>query len=531
MKGASERVNPSLTMSSRDMPNILQKTKKCIVVGAGPGGLSSAMLLSKRGFEVDVFEKAPVIGGRTAALERDGYRFDLGPTFLMMKYLLDELFHDAGCRTEDYLDCVRLDPMYRLQFGDRKLMVTGNREQMKSNIDSIFPGEGKGLDAFYEREAKRFKFLYPCLQKDYCGLEAFVSLTLLKAFPHLAAGRSLYDVLSEYFESEELRLAFTFQSKYLGMAPWECPGLFAMIPYTEHAHGIYHVQGGLSEIPRAFAKAAEQNGARIHTSTAVKQVLVQKGAAIGVQLENGETHLADEVIVNADFGYAVANLFPPEARKKWTPKKLESTKYSCSTFMIYLGLDRIYEEGEHHAIFFAENYKKNLEDISVHFRKSDDFSVYIRNASVTDPSLAPAGHSALYVLVPMPNNTSGIDWEDEKERFAEKVLDFMEARTPYKNVRQHIRTQVLITPWDWENKRDIYKGATFNMGHGLGQLLNFRPHNKFEDFERCYLVGGGTHPGSGLPTIFESARIAANLISKKHAVDFTPPRPFSEPSA
>jgi phytoene desaturase len=487
------------------------------------------MVLAHRGFDVTVFEKQARLGGRNAAVELGPYKFDLGPTFLMMKYLLDELFGDVGKRTEDYLVCERLDPMYRLQFGARSMEVTGDRERMKQNIETLFPGEGAGLDAFYAREAPRFARLYPCLQKDYGHLGAFVSLTLLKAFPHLAAGRSLYDVLSEYFRSEELRLAFTFQSKYLGMSPWDCPGLFAMIPYTEHAHGIFHVRGGLSEIPRAFARAAEEKGARIRLGTPVQQVLVEKGRAVGVRLENGETHRADDVVVNADFGYAVENLFPAEARRRWTPERIEKSNYSCSTFMMYLGVDKVYD-CEHHAIFFAENYKANLEDISRHLRLSDDVSIYVRNASPKDPTLAPAGHSALYILVPMPNNRSGIDWSREKARLRDRVLDILHERTPYKNLREHIVEELVVTPEDWEKRSDVYRGATFNMGHNISQMLYARPHNAFEDFENCYLVGGGTHPGSGLPTIFESARISANLISKKYGVPYAAPAPFREPN-
>lgn len=491
--------------------------KKAIVIGAGPGGLGAAMVLAHKGFQVKVFEKSPEIGGRNAELNLNGYRFDLGPTFLMMKPVLDELFREAGRSTQDYLDCRRLDPMYRLQFGEKSLLVTGDREKMKAQIEAVFPGESAGLDAFYEREAVRFDRLYPCLKKAYGGLDAFLSLTLLKAFPQLAVGKSLYDVLSEYFKSEELRLAFTFQSKYLGMSPWECPGLFAMIPFTEHAHGVYHVMGGLSEISKAFARVALEEGAEIHTSSPVKRVIVRNGKACGVELEDNRIEECDELIVNADFGHAVEKLFPRESLKKWTPERMTKMKYSCSTFMLYLGLDKIFDE-EHHAIYFAKEYRKNIESISKNLGLSEDFSVYVRNASINDPALAPEGHSALYVLVPTSNNRSQIDWEKNRIEFRNKVLDFLEHCTPYKGIRNHIREEQILTPKDWEVERSVYVGATFNLGHNLSQLLYLRPHNKFEEFDNCYLVGGGTHPGSGLPTIFESARIASQLLAEKYGI-------------
>ena len=486
------------------------------------------MLLARRGFRVSVFEKAPRIGGRTAELQTGPYRFDVGPTFLMMKYLLDELFTETGRRTEDYLDCRLLDPMYRLIFADKTMLVHGRPEAMKAEIERVFPGEGSGLDRFLEAESTRFKKLHPCLQKGYDSPLAFLGKTMLSALPHVAFGRSLYDVLASYFRSEELRLAFTFQSKYLGMSPWDCPGLFAMIPYTEHAHGIYHVMGGLSRIPEAFAKVATEEGAEIHTSCGVKRVLLEGKKAVGVELENGHRVFCDEVILNADFGHAMRTLFPGEHLGKYAPQALEKRKYSCSTYMLYLGLDRVYPDAEHHMIVFAEDYKRCLEEITRHKVLSDDLSVYIRNASVLDPSCAPEGHSALYVLAPVPNNTSGIDWATHAAQFRELILDLLEKRTPYRGIRNHIVAEQSITPADWESKLGVFLGATFNMAHSWDQMLYFRPHNKFELFDNVYLVGGGTHPGSGLPTIFESARISSNLICQQHEIPHPTPRLLEE---
>lgn len=503
-------------------------TRTVVVIGAGPGGLASAMLLARRGFRVKVFEKAARIGGRTGEVAFGQYRFDLGPTFLMMKYVLDELFYGAGRETSDYLDCRALDPMYRLHFSDKTMLARSRPEEMRDEIERAFPGEGSGLDKFLSAESVRFRKLYPCLQKDYGSPAALFHKTLLSALPHIAPGRSLYDVLSTYFRSEELRLAFTFQSKYLGMSPWDCPGLFAMIPYTEHAHGIYHVMGGLCRIPEAFAKVATEEGAEIHTSCGVKRVLLSDGKACGVELENGESVACRDVVINADFGHAMRTLFPDSDLGKYSPAALTRRKYSCSTFMMYVGLDRVYPEAEHHMIVFAQDYKRCLEDITKRKIVSEDLSVYVRNAVTLDQSCAPAGHSALYILAPVPNNTSGIDWDEHQSAYRETILQLLEARTPYKNLREHIIEEKVITPADWEKRTSVFLGATFNMGHSWDQMLYFRPHNKFELFDNTYLVGGGTHPGSGLPTIFESARISSNLISRKYGVPYPKPKSFEE---
>ena len=255
--------------------------KRVIVVGAGPGGLAAAMLLSKRGFAVRVFEKQKFIGGRNAEVKLGEYRFDLGPTFLMMKFLLDDLFEESDRKTSDYLDCRLLDPMYRLNFADKSLLGYSAPEAMRAEIERTFPGEGAALDRFLARESVRYKKLYPCMQKPYGSPLSLFSPTLMAALPHIAPGRSLHSVLASYFRSEELRLAFTFQSKYLGMSPWDCPGLFAMIPYTEHAHGIYHVQGGLCRISDAMATVAQEHGAQIHTSAPVRRVLTKGRSTVG----------------------------------------------------------------------------------------------------------------------------------------------------------------------------------------------------------------------------------------------------------
>ena len=498
------------------------------VVGAGPGGLAAAMLLSARGFDVQVFEKQPVHGGRNAEVRLGEFRFDLGPTFLMMKFLLDELFEEAGRRTSDYLDCRLLDPMYRLVFQNRSMLARTEPHAMRAEIDRVFPGEGEGLTRFLARESERFRNLYPCLQKPYGSVMSLFSPTLLRALPHIAPGRSLHHVLASYFRSEELRLAFTFQSKYLGMSPWDCPGLFAMIPYTEHAHGVYHVQGGLCRISEALATVAVENGVTIHTSTPVKRVVTRNRTAVGLELETGERIDCDDIVINADFGHAMETLFDRSELRTYTAHSLRKRKWSCSTFMMYLGVEREYPDAEHHMIVFANDYKKNLEDITHRRVCSDDISIYVRNSVVTDPSTAPKGSSALYVLVPAPNNSSGIPWDQQKHVYRDLVFRVLAERTPYRDLQQHVCEELIITPDDWQRKRSIFLGATFNMGHNWSQMLFMRPHNKFEEFDHCYLVGGGTHPGSGLPTIFESARISSNLICQTYRIPHPSPRSFPQ---
>ena len=492
--------------------------RQILVIGAGPGGLTAAMLLAARGFKVTLLEKSDRVGGRNAAITRNGYKFDTGPTFLMMKFILDEVFAEAGRQSADYLKFVKLEPMYRLQFDDLAFEPTTDHAAMLKQLEEKFPGNAAGYWRFLKTEQERFRKMYPCLQKDYSSLSSYLSTDLLKAAPHLSFGRSVMDVLAGYFKPDRLKLCFTFQAKYLGMSAWDCPGLFAILPFVEHAYGVYHTQGGLSEISGAMARVCREYGVDLRLNSPVKQFLLQGRDVRGVELESGEKILGDETVLNADFGYAMNHLVPPGVLKRYSPPKIAAREFSCSTFMLHLGVDKIYDL-PHHTIFFAKDYRRNIEDVFQRKVLSEECSFYVRNASVTDPLLAPPGHSSLYVLVPVPNRTAAIDWSKEKNSFRDRLLTALETRGGLTNLRAHIREEIVFSPDTWQGQ-NIHLGATFNLSHKLSQMLYFRPRNKFEELGHCYLVGGGTHPGSGLPTIYESGRIVANLISRAHHVPF-----------
>ncbi len=503
------------------------KQKQIIIIGAGPGGLTAGMILSHRGFNVKIFEKDTLVGGRNKPIQLDGYTFDTGPTFLNLSFILEEMFTEVGKKATDYLEFKPLDPFYSLVFYDKTIYPTTDRTRMREQISKLFPGNEQGLDRYYKTEEKRFRALFPCLQKDYSSLSAFIDPIFLKAMPQVGLGKSLMGNLAGYFNNEALQLCFTFQSKYLGMSPWKCPALFSILSFMEHFYGINHVTGGLNAISEAMAKVIKSSGGEINTGLAVKELIIKDKSVSGVILQDNTKVYSDDVIINADFAYAMTSLIPEGILKKYSAAKLERKKYSCSTFMIYLGVKKQYPL-LHHNIFFAQNYRANVDDIFSTLKLSKDISFYVQNACVTDKTLAPQGKSTLYILVPVPNNFSNINWKEEKSGFREHVLDQVIRRAKLTDLRQNIEVEKVITPNDWEHDYNVYHAAEFNFAHNIPQMLYWRPHNKFEELDHCYLVGGGTHPGSGLPTIYESARITSNLLCKKYGIPFKRPSSLDE---
>ncbi|CAN5589986.1 phytoene desaturase [soil metagenome] len=485
--------------------------RSVIIVGAGPGGLAAALLLAHAGVNVHIVEKQSRVGGRCSALEEEGFRFDLGPTFFLYPAVLERIFKLIGRDLHTDVPMVRLDPQYRIILGnDGDLLCTPNLERMQKEVAKFNVNDAANVGRFLSENRVKLERFRPVLESAFLGWSDLFKLSLLKLLPTLRPWASLDRELHRYFEDPRIRLAFSFQSKYLGMSPFNCPSLFSILSYLEYDFGVWHPIGGCSAVSEAMARIAMDMGVTISLNDPVTEVVFEGKKAVGVKTDSG-THLADAVVMNADFAQAMTKLVPDRLRRRWTDTKIAKKRYSCSTFMMYLGLSGEPAPLDHHTIYTSQNYVENLKDIEQRHVLSEDPSLYIQNAGVTDNTLAPPGQSTLYVLAPVTHLHGNVDWATQKSAFRATVLKQLQ-KLGLKDVESRIRFEKVLTPQCWQDDYDVYRGATFNLAHNLGQMLHLRPRNRFEDLDNMYLVGGGTHPGSGLPVIYESARITTRLL-------------------
>ena len=531
MRGAESRPNASPDGDGSVLEH--EGPGTVAIIGAGPGGLASAILLAASGVRVRIYEAAPIVGGRTGRVSSKGFSFDVGPTFFMMPYVLEEIFAAAGESMHDHVELTRLDPMYRLLIGRENapmltLDATQDIAEMSRRIGAIDAADGRNFAKFISDNRYKLRHSEPLLRHPMRSpLDLFGRATwldTLKVGPVLAPHLSVHQLLGRYFSNPHVKLAVSFQSKYLGMSPFECPSLFTILPFIEYEWGVWHPRGGCHGLMLAMARVARKLGAEIVTGAPVTAVGFDPASrtprATSVTVAGamgGRTIAHDHVVINADATWAMKSLIPEHIRsaagKEYSQSHIDSRRYSCSTAMLYLGVKGKVDL-PHHTIYVSAKYRENLEDITTHGRLSEDPSLYICNPSAIDPTMAPAGDSALYVLMPTPNCASGVDWDNRAAEIRESMLSQMERVFGLGDIRSRIVTEVAASPRTWQGM-NINFGATFNLAHNLGQMLHLRPQNRLRGFANVYLVGGGTHPGSGLPTIFLSAQISCRMLCEK----------------
>ncbi len=487
--------------------------KKIIIIGSGFGGLATASRLLSRGQEVTVFEKRDKPGGRAYVYEKEGFTFDGGPTVITAPFLFDEIFEAAGKKREEYVTFKQCDPFYRI-FDEKgnPFDYNGDHDFVLSEIEKWNPKDKEG----YSRFLKSTKAIF---DKGFTELadQPFLSLwDMIKVIPDLLklqSYKSVYRYASQFIENDFLRKCFSFHPLLVGGNPFQTTSIYAMIHYLEREWGVHYAMGGTGALVNALTRLINQQGGTIVTGSEVEEILIEEGRARGVRLNDGSEHTADEVVSNADVAFTYRHMVPEQFRSTWTNRKIERTKYSMSLFVIYFGTKRRYLDSklEHHNIILGERYRELLEDIFNRKVLADDFSLYLHMPTKTDPSLAPEGHEAFYVLSPVPHLDSGTDWTQQAKPYRDAIMQFLEENY-LPGLQDNIVVEHHIDPLHFQNTLNSYKGSAFSVEPVLTQSAWFRPHNRSEDIGNLYFVGAGTHPGAGLPGVLSSAKIAEDLI-------------------
>lgn len=488
--------------------------KSVIIIGAGMGGLATALRLRKQGFEVTVLEKQARPGGRSNIIAEDGFRVDIGPTILVMKDTFEELYHSLGQDLHQRLSMVQLDPNYRIYYHDGDhLDLFSNMALLAKEVERIEAGSAERLFRFIGDAARKYELGMDFVDRNFDHLTDLANPVAGLRLLQTSAHHNLYRQVADYFNgNDKLTKAFSFHSMFLGLSPFDALAMYSLITYADLALGMWYPRGGIYAIIEDMLKLADEMGVTVRTSAPVAQICIENGRATGVMLANGEQLCADMVVSNADLPYTYSKLVEPRYRGEYTPERLAKMDYACSGFLLYLGVDRKYDHLRHQGLYFSEDYRANLDAIFKTRTLPEEPSFHLNVPTVTDPSLAPAGHSLLYVLAPMPNLQAGIDWEQAAPLVRERLLDQLE-RIVDPELRQHIVWERQYRPTDWLADINATHGTAFgSLSQGFFQSSYFRPHNKARDVQGLYFVGQGTYPGIGMPMVMISSRLVTERI-------------------
>lgn len=493
------------------------KGADAVVIGSGFGGLALAIRLQSAGFSTVLLERRDKPGGRAYVYHDDGFTFDAGPTVITDPTCLEELFALSGRRMDDYVKLVPITPFYQLRWEDGTVFdYVNDQAALDRQIAALNPKDVQGYQRFQ-------KYSEALLQEGYVklGHVPFPDFrSMVRVAPQLItlqSYRSVYSMVSRFIDDEHLRQAFSFHSLLVGGNPFKTSAIYALIHALERKWGVWFAKGGTGALIGALIQLFKELGGQVHLNADVAQIETTEGRVRAVTTKSGERFAASIVASNADVMHTYSGLLAAEPRAQRTKSYLAGRRYSMSLFVIYFGLRRTHPDLKHHIVMFGKRYRELIQEIFDGPQLPDDFSLYLHAPTVTDPSLAPEGSSAYYVLSPVPHlGAANIDWSVEGPRYRDRILAYIEKHL-IPDLRKDLVTCRIFTPENFKEDLNAHLGSAFSLEPILTQSAYFRAHNEDTRIGGLYLVGAGTHPGAGVPGVVASAKATAGIILRKHA--------------
>ncbi|MCB9666598.1 MAG: phytoene desaturase [Myxococcales bacterium] len=491
-----------------------QGDNTAIIIGSGFGGLAAAIRLAHRGYRVTVLERLDQPGGRARVFRQDGFVFDAGPTVITAPFLFEELWAMCGLDMHDEIDLRAVDPFYRIRFDDgTQFDYSGDPVAMRKEIAKFSPADVLGYEAFLAKSETIFKKGFEALAASPFDT-VFSMVRLVPEMMRLESYRTVYGLVSKYIKHPKLRQVFSFHPLLVGGNPFSTTSIYTLIAFLERKWGVHFPMGGTNVLVNGLVGLLERVGGTLRLGAEVEEILVEHGHVKGVRLHDGTALATNIVVSNADAAWTYRHLIHERHRNRWHNHKIKRAHYSMGLFVWYFGTSRQYPEVKHHTILLGPRYKELLADIFDRKVLADDFSLYLHRPTATDPSLAPEGMDAFYVLSPVPHLDGDIDWSVSGEMYREAVSHYL-SRTILPDLEAKIMSSRVMTPQHFRDELLAYRGSAFSFEPILTQSAYFRPHNKSEDIRGLYLVGAGTHPGAGLPGVLSSARVLDHFLHAK----------------
>jgi len=484
--------------------------KKAIIIGSGLGGLSTALRLSSKGYDVTVLEKHSTPGGRLNVIEQDGFRFDMGPSFMSMTYELDELFNSVGINVPIELE--ELDPLYKVFFEgqDKPRLIYKDLKKLAEEFKDIEPNLEENAKKYLERAGQFFHDTVDKVVKTNFSNKLDYVLKLsrvpLKHLPYLQ--RNMWGEVEKHFTSEEVRVIFSLVAFFLGSTPFQTPAIYSLLNYTEMKHnGYWKVKGGMYRLVEELVKILNEKGVKIVYNTEVVSVGNNNGKLYELIDQNGKKWTSDIFISNSDAASFRGKILN---REKFSDENLDQMHWTLAPFTIYLGVKGKIDRLGHHNYFLGNNFRGYADTIFTSSISPQKPYYYVTALSKSETSCAPEGCENLFILCPVPDLRYKKSWED-KEELAQNIIDDLSKRVG-SDIQNNIITKKILAPDDWANMLNLYKGSGLGLAHDINQVGAFRPKNKDEKLSNLYYVGASTTPGTGLPMVIISSKLVTERI-------------------